>query len=119
MGNRSAGAFPSEQLNEPAGQLEEFLGRRGQPIAIERVVVLPHPRSELGSWKDRTVHIATNVGYVVELVNASDLALEPARLTELERLIVRDHAFHEGRKGHRGRPPTTSGPEPERGGEGA
>jgi hypothetical protein len=64
------GRSPSEQLNEPAGQLE---------------------------WNDLTVHITTNVGYVVELVNASDLALEPAHLAELERLIVRDHAFHEGR----------------------
>lgn len=97
------GRSPSKQLNDSAGQLEEFLQSRGQPIVIERVVVLTHPRSALGSCEDLTVHITTDVAYVMELANASALALEPARVAKLERMIVRDHAFHEDRRGRRRR----------------
>jgi len=38
----SRGRSPSQQVNEPASQLESFLRTRGHPVAIERVVLLTH-----------------------------------------------------------------------------
>jgi hypothetical protein len=93
------GRSPSRQLNEPVGQLEEFLAKRGRPIAIRRVVLLTHPQSKLGSWDDDiTVDIATDAGYVLELIGELDAVLEPERLEKIEELIVRDHDFHEKKR---------------------
>lgn len=97
------GRSPSRQLNEPADQLQDFLQHRGQPLAIERVVVLTHPRSALGSCKGNTVHIATDSGYIANLVKGSGLTLDPARRAEIERLIVQDHARHAKNGSPRGR----------------
>jgi hypothetical protein len=37
------GRSPSEQLNQPADMLEDFLRSRGHPVAIRRVVLFTHP----------------------------------------------------------------------------
>ena len=57
------GRSPSVQLNEPANELERFLHTRGQPVSITRVVILNHPRSKIGRYRDVTV----GVGHVVGL----------------------------------------------------
>jgi hypothetical protein len=92
------GRSPSMQLNEPAGELEEFLGRRGHPVSIQRVVLLTHPRSKIGNCRNPTVHIGTSTDAVLSLFKGSRLLVEAAQLAELERLILRDHRFHEGRR---------------------
>ncbi len=92
------GRSPSVQLNEPASQLEGFLGSRHHPGAVERIVVLIHPRAQLTSCTRPTVHIFTSVRQILSLLNASPVAITAAEHAELERLIIRDHRFHERRR---------------------
>jgi hypothetical protein len=92
------GRSPSEQLNEPAAELERFLYERGQRVAVQRVVVLTHRRSRLGSRHHPTVHAGTSTGYVLTLVDDSADKLSERQQAEVQRLILRDHDFHERRR---------------------
>jgi hypothetical protein len=92
------GRSPSVQLTEPASQLADFLRSRGHPVAIRRVVVLTHPRALLRSCTRPTVDICTSVRQLRTLLNASHVAIAAAERAELERLIIRDHRFHERRR---------------------
>ena len=94
----ATGRSPSVQLNEPADELERFLRSRRQPVSITRVVILNHARSKVGRSKDLTVHVATSSDYVIDLVNASAVQFQDWRITQLERLIEKDHRFHNGRR---------------------
>ncbi|MGH3157634.1 MAG: nuclease-related domain-containing protein [Streptosporangiaceae bacterium] len=95
------GRSPSQQLNEPASALEGFLASRRQPVPVQRVVLLTHPRSRLGTHRNPTVGIATSTGEVVSLLNDSQATLDPPQLRRVEDLIVRDHQFHQSRRGPR------------------
>jgi hypothetical protein len=95
------GRSPSQQLNESAVALEAFLARRGQPVRVQRVVLLTHPRSRLGTCRNPTVSIATSTGEVVSLLNNFQATLDPPQLRRVENLIVRDHQFHQARRGQR------------------
>jgi hypothetical protein len=110
------GRSPSEQLNEPAGELERFLDERGQPITIQRVVVLTHRRSRLAPSRHRTVHVGTSTAYILSLVADSADQLSNSQREEIQRLIIRDHDFHNrgsgGRSGSRSR--TLTGRRPAR-----
>jgi len=88
------GRSPSEQLNQPADELEQFLRERGQQVTIQRLVVLTHRRSRLGPSRRPTVRVATSTADVLSLVDASDGQLDVRRRAEVERLIRRDHDFH-------------------------
>ena len=102
------GRSPSEQLNEPADELERFLRERGQQIRAQRIVVLTHRRSRLASASHPTVHVGTSTGYVLTLLDNSPGELDELderQRTELQRLIERDHDFHE-----RTRRPGPAGP---------
>jgi hypothetical protein len=92
------GRSPSEQLNEPADELERFLHERGQQVAIQRVVVLTHRRSRLGPRHHPTVHAVTSTDDVLSLVRDSDGQLGERQRAEVQRLIRRDHDFHERRR---------------------
>jgi Nuclease-related domain len=92
------GRSPSEQLNEPAAELERFLHERGQQVTVQRVVVLTHRRSRLGPSRHPTVHVGTSTGYVLSLVRDSDAGLDERQRAEVQRLIRRDHDFHERRR---------------------
>ena len=92
------GRSPSVQLNEPASQLEGFLRSRGHPVTVGRIVVLTHPRAQLRSCTRPTVHVCTSVRQILNLLNASTVSIGTAECAELERLIVRDHRFHEKRR---------------------
>jgi hypothetical protein len=88
------GRSPSQQLNEPADDLQRFLYDRGQPVTVQRVVILTHRRSRLGTAKSPTANVATSTGQLLTLIHD-----EPAKLTghqraEIARLIHRDHDFH-------------------------
>jgi Nuclease-related domain len=91
------GRSPSEQVNEPASRLEGFLRSRGHPVAIQRFVLLTHPRSQLGNCTRPTVHIATTTGQVISALNASRTAISGPDCARLERLIIRNHRFHKER----------------------
>jgi Nuclease-related domain len=92
------GRSPSVQLNEPASQLEDFLRSRNCPATIGRVVVLTHPRAQLRSCTHPTVHICTSMRQIHNLLDSSRAAITATERAELERLIVRDHRFHEKRR---------------------
>jgi hypothetical protein len=88
------GRSPSEQVNEPADELERFLRERGQQVPVERVVVLTHRRSRLGPGHHPTVHVGTSTGYLLGLVHDSAGDLGERQQAEIQRLILRDHDFH-------------------------
>jgi hypothetical protein len=88
------GRSPSEQLTEPAAELERFLHERGQPVTVQRVVVLTHRRSRLGPGRHPTVRVGTSTGYVLRLVRDSDGQLNDRQRAEIQGLIRRDHDFH-------------------------
>jgi hypothetical protein len=88
------GRSPSQQLNEPAAELERFLHQRGQPVTVQRVVVLAHRRSRLGDRRAETVHVGTSASYVLSLLAGSADHLSGHQRAELQRLIRRDHDFH-------------------------
>ena len=92
------GRSPSEQLNEPAGELERFLHERGQLVTVQRVVVLTHRRSRIGPRRHPTVHVGTSTDYVLTLVNEAKGTLDERQRADLQRLIRRDHDFNERRR---------------------
>jgi hypothetical protein len=92
------GRSPSEQLNEPAADLERFLHERGQRVTVQRVVVLAHKRSRVGSRRHPTVHVGTSADYVLSLVKDSTATLDERQRADAERLIRRDHDFNERRR---------------------
>jgi Nuclease-related domain len=92
------GRSPSEQLNEPAGELERFLRGRGQPVALQRVVVLTHRRSRVGHCRHPTVHVGVSPSYVLSLVRESTQELDERQRADAERLIRRDHDYHDRRR---------------------
>ena len=91
------GRSPSMQVNQPADELERFLRSRGQEVAIQRIVVLTHDRSELGTHRNPTVRVTTSTGDVLAMVRTSPATLGARRAAEIERLIDQDHRFHETR----------------------
>jgi hypothetical protein len=98
------GRSPSVQLNEPANELERFLHTRGQPVSITRAVILNHPRSEIGRYRDLTVRVGTSTDYIVALANDSPAELPKSRRTQLAQLIEQDHRYHAAhRPARRGR----------------
>ena len=92
------GRSPSEQLNEPAGELERFLHERGQRVAVQRVVILTHRRSRVGPRRHPTVHVGTSTSYVLTLVHDSKQQLDAQQRADAQRLIRRDHEFNERRR---------------------
>jgi Nuclease-related domain len=91
------GRSPSEQLNEPAADLERFLHERGQQVAVQRMVVLAHRRSRLGPSRHPTVRVGTSTDAVLRLVRDSADRLGERQRADVQRLIRRDHDFHQRR----------------------
>ena len=96
------GRSPSRQVNQSADTLQRFLNTRCQQrVVIARIVLLTHPRSELGSHRNLTVSVATSVDTVLGWVREPAPTLPSAQITELQRLIERDHRHHQSRNGSR------------------
>lgn len=85
------GRPPSVQLNEPADALEGLLRSRGHPVPVQRVVLLTHPRSRIGSCHRATVHVATSADFVLGLVSRAAPALSGRQLGAIRQLIEHDH----------------------------
>jgi hypothetical protein len=92
------GRSPSEQLNEPADELERFLRERGQRVTVQRMVVLTHKRSRVGPRRHPTVHVGTSTDYLLSLVNDADNTLNERQRADVQRLIRRDHDFNDRRR---------------------
>lgn len=98
----AGGRSPSAQLNEPASELEQFLRSRGQTVTVNRIVVLTHPRSRVGSAKNLTVNlVAPSVGHVISYLKAAPAVFSAEQRAQLEELIMRDHRHHEARRSAR------------------
>jgi hypothetical protein len=104
------GRSPSRQVNDSADMLQRFLNSRcRQQVAIQRIVLLTHPRSELGSHRNLTVSVATSVDTVIGWIREPAPTLQPAQITGLRQLIERDHSHHQAHNrsrhstGHQGR----------------
>jgi hypothetical protein len=90
---------PNVQLAEPLALLEQFLASRGQPVRLRPVVLLNHPKARVSQCApDVGVEVLTATAQLRDLVRDADGELAARKLTELERLITRDHHFHEGRR---------------------
>ncbi len=107
------GRSPSAQLNEPADDLERFLRERGQPVTIQRVVILTHRRSTIGTARHLTVRVGTSPGYLLTLINSpsGQEPLTDRQRTGISRLIQHDHAHHDRQRHDKRR---RSGPRPPR-----
>ena len=92
------GRSPSMQVNDSADELHRFLATRREDVTITRIVILNHARSKIGGSRGLTVRVGTSTDYIVALVNDSRTELPPARRTQLEHLIERDHRFHADRR---------------------
>jgi hypothetical protein len=92
------GRSPSEQVNEPANILQDFLHRHGLSVTITRIVALTHRRARLGDCTGLTVHITTSISQITDLLNSSPAPLTPARRTDLEQLIIREHRSRSRRR---------------------
>jgi Nuclease-related domain len=92
------GRSPSQQLNQPAAELERFLHDRGQQVQVQRLVVLTHQRSQVGTCQKPTVRVGVSAGYVLRLLDGLPAALDARQLAQLARLVQRDHAHHAKRR---------------------
>lgn len=92
------GRSPSGQVREPAAALSRWLStnKRGTPITA--VVLLTHPNARVGSMKDPTVRVEISVSHLLALVERSGYTLNAGRRADIERLVRRDHAFHNSGK---------------------
>ena len=87
---------PNVQLAEPLQMLEHFLASRGQPARLRPVVLLNHPKARVRQCAtDVGVEVLTSTAELRDLVRAADEQVSARKLADIERLVVRDHHFHE------------------------
>ncbi len=90
---------PNVQLAEPLAMLEQFLASRGQPARMRPVVLLNHPKARISHCAaDVGVEVLASTVQLRDLVQNSDAQLSTRKVAEIERLVVRDHHFHEERR---------------------
>jgi Nuclease-related domain len=99
------GRSPSVQLSEPAEALERFLHARGQPVAVQRVVVLTHRRSRLGTCRNLTVQLGVSPGFVLRVASDPLDLLGARQCADIQRLISHDHEFNSKGRRTSPRPP--------------
>jgi hypothetical protein len=95
----AGGRTPSVQVNEVADALARFLRDFGQPVDVERVVMLVHPKARVVRHSHPAVVVGTSVDAVLGCCRGR---LSRARRDEIERLIRRDHRHWNGAKRARG-----------------
>jgi hypothetical protein len=92
------GRPPNVQLMDPLGALEDFLASRGHSARMRPVVLLNHPKARISSCApDVGVEALTSTVELRDVVTAADEIIGTKKLTEIERLVVRDHHYHEER----------------------
>jgi hypothetical protein len=90
---------PNVQLAEPLAALEQFLASRGHSVRMRPVVLLNHPKARVSHLEpDVGADVLTSTAQLRGLVRAAQAQLDARKLAEIERLIVRDHHFHEDRR---------------------
>ena len=95
---------PNLQLTEPLVLLQEFLGRFSQPARFSPVVLLNHPKARIARCADDVgVQVLTANSQLLDLARSGGAGLGARQLAEIERLAVRDHNYHAGRRKRAGR----------------
>jgi hypothetical protein len=90
---------PNIQLTEPAELLEEFLARFGQPVRLDPVVLLNHPNAKIFRCDDDLgVRVLTSTDRLARLALDGKAKLGESRLADIEKLIRRDHEYHDKRR---------------------
>ncbi len=69
-------------------------------MTVQRVVILTHRRSRIGTARNLTVRVGTSAGYLLTLINSpsGQAPLTGKQRTEIRRLIQHDHAHHDKRR---------------------
>lgn len=83
-----AGRSPGTQLNQAADELEQFLRSSGAEIKVLRVVLLNHPRSQVGEALRQTVHIFASPYDLGRWLHDLPKILDRAGRRQLERLLA-------------------------------
>lgn len=92
------GRSPSQQLNEPAAALMDWLRKRGHQVTIRPVVLLTHERARVSSSRNPTVRVETSVQGLLNLTGRSPATLSARQRAEIGRIIRDDHQHHEQRR---------------------
>jgi hypothetical protein len=100
------GRSPSEQVKEPVSLLSQWLSTNKRGTPITPVVLLSHPSARIGTLEHPTVRVERSVSSLLTLIERSKHTLDGGRRTDIERLIRRDHGFHNARRSNRGQKPT-------------
>lgn len=91
------GRSPGTQISEPAAALENWLGKRGQQVAVTPVVLLTHDRARVGSSHGPSVLVETSAQGLLRLAGRSPAALNARQRAAIEQIIRDDHRHHEER----------------------
>lgn len=92
------GRSPSRQVREPADALSGWLGRNKRGTRVKPVVLLSHPNARIGTLDQPAVRVERSVGRLLALIESSGDSLDAGQRADVERLIRRDHAFHEAKR---------------------
>jgi len=92
------GRSPSKQVIEPTAALSRWLSdnKRGTPITS--VVLLTHPSARIGAIEHPTVRVERSIHGLLTFIESSRSTVDVARRADIERLIRRDHDFHERKR---------------------
>ena len=65
-------------------------------MTVQRVVILTHRRSKIGTTRNLTVRVGTSAGYLLTLIDrpSGQEPLTGKQRSEVRRLIQHDHARH-------------------------
>jgi hypothetical protein len=81
------GRSPSEELNEPADVLEDFLAASGEGVKVSRIVLLNHLRSRLGNCRRPTVQVVACTADLVHLLRKQPVSLDAGARQRIVRLV--------------------------------
>jgi Nuclease-related domain len=92
------GRSPSMQVREPAAALSRWLSdnKRGTPITL--VVLLTHPGARIGAVERPTVRVERSIHGLLALIERSRSTVDAGYRADIERLIRRDHDFHQRKR---------------------
>ena len=93
----------ARQVNDVAADLGAWLARNDLPVPIRTAVMIMHERAALGRCENPTVHaIGTHPAHLLQAIDRYAVALDPKSCERIVALILRDHQFHQRRRGGSG-----------------
>lgn len=94
------GRGPSAQVNASADRLQHFLAERSPVKRVRRAVVLSHDASRIGNLSAITVDVVARIDDldVKDVFAGGRVAMDSSAVTDVVRLIEKDHHFHQQRR---------------------